>query len=57
LRATTPDLHLAHILPAKVAVAGPGAVSSCFDDDWVNRLYPMELAKKKSEWFFYQAKY
>ncbi|MHB8117895.1 MAG: DUF72 domain-containing protein [Methanothrix sp.] len=26
-------------------------------DDWVGRFYPMELAKKKGEWFSYYAKY
>ena len=26
-------------------------------DDWVGRFYPMELAKKKGEWFSYYAEY
>lgn len=26
-------------------------------DDWVGRFYPLELAKKKGEWFSYYAKY
>jgi uncharacterized protein YecE (DUF72 family) len=31
--------------------------SSWSYDDWVGRFYPMELAKKKGEWFSYYAKY
>jgi len=58
LRAITPRiLHLACILPAKIAVIGPRAVVGWSYDNRVNRLYPMELARKMNgERFSYYSK-